>query len=232
MKQAVLPGVSISVPRGGILVLLGASGCGKTTLLNILAGFVAPDAGTVTLDGQSCRRPGPDRAVVFQEPALFPWLTARENVEMGLEAKGLPPEMRREQALSILAGTGLHGYGDRLPAELSGGQKQRVALARALALSPLAMLLDEPFAALDAITREQMQRLLADLHARTKTSIVLVTHDVAEALLLADEIVVMAPGKGLVASHHVTEPRPRESVDPDALRELRAVLRSTLRQAS
>ena len=158
-SRLVLPGVSVAVPRGGVLALIGASGCGKTTLLNILAGFDVPDAGTVTLEGRPCGGPGPDRAVVFQEPALFPWLTALENVEIGLEAAGVPPDARRARALDMLALTGLSGREGQIPAELSGGQKQRVALARVLALSPPVLLMDEPFAALDAITREQMQPL-------------------------------------------------------------------------
>jgi len=190
--RLVLPGVSVAVPRGGVLALIGASGCGKTTLLNILAGFDVPDAGTVTLEGRPCGGPGPDRAVVFQEPALFPWLTALENVEIGLEAAGVPPDARRARALDMLALTGLSGREGQIPAELSGGQKQRVALARVLALSPPVLLMDEPFAALDAITREQMQSLLMALHARIGMGIVLVTQDVKEALLLRDEFCVMA----------------------------------------
>ena len=223
-----LPGVSVAVPRGGVLALIGASGCGKTTLLNILAGFDVPDAGTVTLEGRPCGGPGPDRAVVFQEPALFPWLTALENVEIGLEAAGVPPDARRARALDMLALTGLSGREGQIPAELSGGQKQRVALARVLALSPPVLLMDEPFAALDAITREQMQSLLMALHARIGMGIVLVTHDVEEALLLGDEVCVMASGQGIVASRRVEAPRTGEVADRDLLRELKAILRQSM----
>ena len=226
--RLVLPGVSVAVPRGGVLALIGASGCGKTTLLNILAGFDVPDAGTVTLEGRPCGGPGPDRAVVFQEPALFPWLTALENVEIGLEAAGVPPDARRARALDMLALTGLSGREGQIPAELSGGQKQRVALARVLALSPPVLLMDEPFAALDAITREQMQSLLMALHARIGMGIVLVTHDVEEALLLGDEVCVMASGQGIVASRRVEAPRTGEVADRELLRELKAILRQSM----
>ena len=216
-SRLVLPGVSVAIPRGGVLALIGASGCGKTTLLNILAGFDAPDAGTVTLEGRSCCGPGPDRAVVFQEPALFPWLTALENVEIGLEAAGIPSAARRARALDMLALTGL-----------SGGQKQRVSLARVLALSPPVLLMDEPFAALDAITREQMQLLLVTLHARIGMGIILVTHDVEEALLLGDEVCVMAPGQGIVASRRVEVPRTGDVADRELLRELKTILRQSM----
>ena len=209
-SRLVLPGVSVAIPRGGVLALIGASGCGKTTLLNILAGFDAPDAGTVTLEGRPCGGPGPDRAVVFQEPALFPWLTALENVEIGLEAAGIPSAARRARALDMLALTGLSGRENQIPAELSGGQKQ---------------LMDEPFAALDAITREQMQLLLVTLHARIGMGIILVTHDVEEALLLGDEVCVMAPGQGIVASRRVEVPRTGDVADRELLRELKTILR-------
>ena len=229
-SRLVLPGVSVAVPRGGVLALIGASGCGKTTLLNILAGFDVPDAGTVTLEGRPCGGPGPDRAVGFQEPALFPWLTALENVEIGLEAAGVPPDARRARALDMLALTGLSGREGQIPAELSGGQKQRVALARVLALSPPVLLMDEPFAALDAITREQMQSLLMALHARIGMGIVLVTHDVEEALLLGDEVCVMASGQGIVASRRVEAPRTGEVADRELLRELKAILRQSMEE--
>ena len=227
-SRLVLPGVSVAIPRGGVLALIGASGCGKTTLLNILAGFDAPDAGTVTLEGRPCGGPGPDRAVVFQEPALFPWLTALENVEIGLEAAGIPSAARRARALDMLTLTGLSGRENQIPAELSGGQKQRVSLARVLALSPPVLLMDEPFAALDAITREQMQLLLVTLHARIGMGIILVTHDVEEALLLGDEVCVMAPGQGIVASRRVEVPRTGDVTDRKLLRELKTILRQSM----
>lgn len=172
--------------------------------------------------------PGPDRAVVFQEPALFPWLTALENVEIGLEAAGIPSAARRARALDMLTLTGLSGRENQIPAELSGGQKQRVSLARVLALSPPVLLMDEPFAALDAITREQMQLLLVTLHARIGMGIILVTHDVEEALLLGDEVCVMAPGQGIVASRRVEVPRTGDVTDRKLLRELKTILRQSM----
>lgn len=224
--RLVLPGVSLALRRGGIAALVGASGCGKTTLLHILAGFDAPDAGSVELEGRPCRGPGPDRAVVFQEAALFPWLTALENVAFGLKAAGVPEGERRRRAREMLSLVGLSDQASHLPAELSGGQKQRVSLARVLALRPPVLLMDEPFAALDAITREQMQGLLIALHARLNMGIVLVTHDMEEALLLADDVFIMAPGRGIVASRALPFPRPRDPLDMDLLRELKALLRA------
>lgn len=227
-SRLVLPGVSVAIPRGGVLALIGASGCGKTTLLNILAGFDAPDAGTVTLEGRPCGGPGPDRAVVFQEPALFPWLTALENVEIGLEAAGYP--IRR----SACAGS-RHADTDRAfrSGESDSGRAFRwpetAGFARS-GIGPIAavLLMDEPFAALDAITREQMQLLLVTLHARIGMGIILVTHDVEEALLLGDEVCVMAPGQGIVASRRVEVPRTGDVTDRKLLRELKTILRQSM----
>jgi len=189
-RLEVLRGVSFAVQRGEILALLGASGCGKTTLLNILAGFLAPDTGTIRIKGRSTSGPGPDKAVIFQEDALFPWLNVLENVELGLKINQTPWRRRRDITARMLALVGLTGREKLLPGELSGGMRQRVALARVLALEPKLLLMDEPFAALDALTREEMQNLLLDLHADFSPAMVFVTHDVVEAVKL------MPPGPG------------------------------------
>lgn len=240
--RAVLSGVGLSLRRGEVLALLGPSGCGKSTLLNILAGFVPSDAGRVLLEGRPCAAPGPERAVVFQEDALFPWLTARENVELGLRAAGTGAAEARRTADGMLDMVGLAGCGGQLPAALSGGMRQRVALVRALAVRPKVLLMDEPFAALDAMTRDQMHDVLVDLHAATGVTIVFVTHDVAEAAFLADTVAVMgwsgnagdtgggdAPahqgGADIVARVHPPSPRvrgpeARRSETCDALRDI------------
>ncbi len=228
-SRTILPGVSLRLRHGEILALLGPSGCGKSTLLNILAGFSRPDAGSVLLDGQPCRSPGPKRAVVFQEDALFPWLTALENVTMGLRAAGKGRAARRAEAERMLARVGLAGFERHLPKALSGGMRQRLALARVLALEPRVLLMDEPFAALDAITREQMHELLIALHQAMNMSILFVTHDVSEAVQLADAILVMGQaGQGVVRRFPLPAPRPRVRTDSACLaiqEEVRDMLR-------
>uniref|UniRef100_I2Q6V2 ABC-type nitrate/sulfonate/bicarbonate transport system, ATPase component n=1 Tax=Desulfovibrio sp. U5L TaxID=596152 RepID=I2Q6V2_9BACT len=213
-SRTILPGVSLTLRPGEILALLGPSGCGKTTLLNILAGFSRPDAGRIRLDGKPCRSPGPQRAVVFQEDALFPWLTALENVTIGLRAAGKDKTAGRTEAERMLARVGLGGFERHLPKTLSGGMRQRLALARVLALDPKVLLMDEPFASLDALTRDQMHELLVALHGSTNISILFVTHDVSEAVRLADTIVVMGKaGQGVVRRFPIPLPRPRARTD-------------------
>ena len=186
-----LDGASFSVEKGELAVILGSSGAGKTTALNILGGMDVPTAGEIKVDGRDIAKYNKKQLVgyrrtdigfVFQFYNLVQNLTALENVEIGLEAAGIPSAARRVRALDMLTLTGLSGRENQIPAELSGGQKQRVSLARVLALSPPVLLMDEPFAALDAITREQMQLLLVTLHARIGMGIILVTHDVASDL--------------------------------------------------
>lgn len=207
----VLPGLSLTLNQGEILALLGPSGCGKSTLLNILAGFVAPDQGYVELDGQRPKGPGPDRAVVFQDDALFPWLTALENITLGLRALGIPKVARRKAAAEMLGLVGLVGYENHLPRELSGGMRQRLALARVLALNPKVLLMDEPFAALDAITREQMQDFFLELHQALGITVLLVTHDLYEAWKLADAILVMSRNpKEPLKRFNLASSRPRD----------------------
>ncbi len=217
--HTVLPGIDLQLHSGHILALVGPSGCGKSTLLNILAGFEKPESGQVLVNGAERSSPGPDRAVIFQEDALFPWLTAQENMTLGLKAAGKDKTTRRAIAQKMLQRVGLAGFETHLPKTLSGGMRQRLALARVLALEPKVLLMDEPFAALDAMTRENMHELLMTLHAAMHMSIVLVTHDVIEATQLADTIVVMGTaGSGIMQHLSLSIPRPRSRTNEVCLR--------------
>jgi NitT/TauT family transport system ATP-binding protein len=204
--------VSFGVAESEFICVVGRSGCGKTTLLNILAGFLTPTKGEVLIGGRAVSGRGLDRGVVFQDFAqLFPWRTAQRNVEFGLEMKGVPRDERAKTALRFLGLVNLESFAGAYPHELSGGMQQRAAIARALAYNPSVLLMDEPFAALDALTRDEMQRLLVDVWRETKKTIVYVTHNVAEAVYLADRIVVLTPHPGTVkAEVRVTLPRPRD----------------------
>ena len=218
--------VSFSVAAEEFLCVLGPSGCGKTTILNILAGFLMPTSGDVLIGGKAIRGQGQDRGVVFQDFAqLFPWRTARRNVEFGLEVRGVPEKERRETALRFLGLVKLEKFTEAYPHELSGGMQQRVAIARALAYNPGVMLMDEPFAALDAMTRDEMQRQLTEVWQETKKTIVYVTHNVAEAVYLADQILVLAPHPGTVKSQmRVDLPRPRDPLSDGFVAMQRTVL--------
>lgn len=187
----VLDQVSFCVPPGKIVALLGPSGCGKTSLLNIVAGFEKPTAGSVRFAGAPVDAPSSDRCVVFQTPALFEWLTVQQNVTYGLKRAGIAAPQRRELAEQMLHQVGLEAFDRHYPFELSGGMQQRVALARALVLNPRLLLMDEPFAALDAHLRGQMQQLLLSLWQAYQQTILFVTHDLSEALQIADTIVVL-----------------------------------------
>jgi NitT/TauT family transport system ATP-binding protein len=204
--------VSFGVAESEFICVVGRSGCGKTTLLNILAGFLVPTKGDVLIGGRAVSGRGLDRGVVFQDFAqLFPWRTAQRNVEFGLEMKGVPRDERAKTAQRFLGLVNLESFAGAYPHELSGGMQQRAAIARALAYNPSVLLMDEPFAALDALTRDEMQRLLVDVWRETKKTIVYVTHNVAEAVYLADRIVVLTPHPGTVrAEVKVTLPRPRD----------------------
>jgi len=204
--------VSFGVAESEFICVVGRSGCGKTTLLNILAGFLAPTTGEVLIGGRAVSGRGLDRGVVFQDFAqLFPWRTAQRNVEFGLEMKGVPREERAKTAQRFLGLVKLESFAGAYPHELSGGMQQRAAIARALAYNPSVLLMDEPFAALDALTRDEMQRLLVDVWRETRKTIVYVTHNVAEAVYLADRIVVLTPHPGTVkAEVKVTLSRPRD----------------------
>jgi len=204
--------VSFGVAGSEFICVVGRSGCGKTTLLNILAGFLTPTTGEVLIGGRAVSGRGLDRGVVFQDFAqLFPWRTAQRNVEFGLEMKGVPREERAKTAQRFLSLVKLESFAGAYPHELSGGMQQRAAIARALAYNPSVLLMDEPFAALDALTRDEMQRLLVDVWRETRKTIVYVTHNVAEAVYLADRIVVLTPHPGTVkAEVKVTLSRPRD----------------------
>ncbi|MFI0444914.1 ABC transporter ATP-binding protein [Actinomadura sp. 6N118] len=189
----VVTGLDLHVEAGEVLVIVGPSGCGKSTLLRAFAGLLKVQAGRVQAGDTPITGPSRDRALVFQDDALLPWRSARRNVELPLAVRGVPRARRRVEALSWLERVGLSGKEDRLPRELSGGMRQRVQLARTFAAEPRVILMDEPFGALDAQTRATMQRLLADVLADAPATVVFVTHDVDEALLLGDRIVVLGP---------------------------------------
>jgi len=207
--------LSFHVDDGEIVALIGPSGCGKTTALRIAMGLEAASGGAVTVDGVAVTGCGHDRGMVFQHAELLPWLTALENVMFGLEMKGMRGAELRVTAQRYLALVGLQDSGNRRPYQLSGGMQQRVGIARALAIDPKVLLMDEPFGALDAQTRETMQGELIDIHARTRKTILFVTHDLDEAVLLADRVVVMQHGS---VQEIMDVPLPRPRGDVEALR--------------
>ncbi|WP_299076871.1 ABC transporter ATP-binding protein [uncultured Fretibacterium sp.] len=219
----VLSGVDLDVAEGELVCLLGKSGCGKSTLLRLVAGFLSPDSGSVEVGGGRIAGPGPDRCVVFQEDALFPWLTVRENVAFGV-MRTMPRKVRDAEVRRCLEKVGLEPFGDSLPREISGGMKQRVALARVLILRPKVLLMDEPFGALDALTRGEMQGLFLSLMRDTRGTSLFVTHDVEEAVTLADRLLVMGSSPGRIrADIPVPLPRPRERSDDGFVRLCREV---------
>ncbi|MEU9035760.1 ABC transporter ATP-binding protein [Streptomyces sp. NPDC048352] len=215
---AVLPDpVTLRIPPGELLTVVGPSGCGKSTLLRTLAGLLPPLDGRVTQDGEPVTRPGRDRALVFQHDALLPWRTVRANVELPLAIRRVPRAERRRSAAAWLDRVGLAGHAQKLPHQLSGGQRQRVQLARALAGGPRAVLMDEPFGALDARTRAGMQDLLVDILRGTGATVVFVTHDVDEALHLGDRVALLDSGRVLDVPH----PRRRDAQHAPATAALR-----------
>ncbi|NLU62960.1 ABC transporter ATP-binding protein [Rhodococcus sp. HNM0563] len=190
--------ISIDLAEGEFLVLVGPSGCGKSTLLDLLGGLSEPTSGRILLDGREISGPGLDRGIVFQQYALLPWRTARSNIEFGLEAKGLQKKERRNLADRYLELVGLHGFGDLYPHELSGGMKQRVAIARSLAFDPEVLLMDEPFAALDAQTRESLQDELLRIWRETGKTILFITHGIDEAVYLGQRVAVLTSRPGRI----------------------------------
>lgn len=206
-----LQGLDLEVTQGEFLSLVGPSGCGKSTFLNVLLGLLKPDSGDIRLDGKQITGPGQERAMVFQEFGLLPWRTVQANVELGLELKGVAATTRRQRAGELIHLVGLTGFEQHFPHELSGGMKQRVGLARALATDPDVLLMDEPFAALDAQTRDLMQMELLQIWDRAKKTVLFVTHSIEEAAYLSDRVVILTARPGRTKSTiKINLPRPRD----------------------
>lgn len=227
-----LQDVDLRVEPGQFVCLLGPSGCGKSTLLNLIAGFLRPTAGQVLFQGRPVIGPAPERGVVFQDSALFPWLTVQANVEFGLAVRGVARDQRRSAAAEALRLAGLDGFAEAYPHTLSGGMRQRVALARVLVLDPHALLMDEPFGALDADSRERLQEELLRLWRQRRRTILFVTHNVEEAAYLAERVVVMGrPPAGIRQDVAIELPHPRPRNDVELLR-ITACLRQALTKMS
>ncbi|OSP53406.1 ABC transporter ATP-binding protein [Pseudoruegeria sp. SK021] len=208
--------LTLDVNLGEFVVLLGPSGCGKSSLLYMVAGLEEATSGSITFDGLEITQPSPERSLIFQEAALFPWLSVRDNVGFGLQIKGITQTKRRQKVDDLLKLVGLAGAGDKRPHELSGGMRQRAALARALAMDPKVLLMDEPFAALDIQTRARMQDHLLRIWRETGASVLLVTHSIDEALALADRIIVFTSRPGQIkAEIKIDQPRPRDLHSPE-----------------
>ena len=205
-----LDDITLEIKDGEFVALLGPSGCGKSTLLNLLAGFETRSSGELTFDGAPIDKPGPDRGVVFQEASLFPWLNVWDNITFGPRVQGRRRDEYETKARAMLKLVGLEAFSDALPAQLSGGMRQRVGIARVLVMSPRALLMDEPFGALDAQTRLAMQQLLLDVWQTLGTTVLFVTHDIDESILLADRICIMSARPGRITREiAVNLPRPR-----------------------
>jgi nitrate/nitrite transport system ATP-binding protein len=227
-----LAGVNLKIDKGEFVSLIGHSGCGKSTLLNLIAGLLQPTQGVLICDGREIARPGPDRAVVFQNHSLLPWLSCFDNVMLGVERVFAQESksQRRERVLAALELVGMAHASGKRPAEISGGMKQRIGIARALAMEPKVLLMDEPFGALDALTRAKLQDELLAIVARTGSTVVMVTHDVDEAVLLSDRIVMMSNGPAATIGEilKVDLPRPRDRIqlaeDADYMHARKAVI--------
>ena len=206
--------VTLDIKEGEFVSIVGPSGCGKSTLLDLIAGLTKPSSGQILLNGKQITQPGLDRGIVFQQYALYPWLTALENIEFGLEAKGIDKATRREKALYYLQLVGLLGFEKHYPNELSGGMKQRVAIARSLAYEPEILLMDEPFAALDAQTRETLQEELIKIWQSSKKTIVFITHSIDEAIYLSQRVAIMTSRPGRI-KQVIDIPLSLQSLDED-----------------
>ena len=216
--------VSIEIPDASFACIVGASGCGKSTLLNVMAGLVEPTSGLVTVDGSPIRGAGADRGMVFQSYTLYPWLKVRENIEFGLALKGTSKRERRRVSDSLLGEMGLREFERAYPKELSGGMQQRAAIARALANDPKVLLMDEPFGALDALTRAAAQRFLTEIWEQHRRTIAFVTHDIEEAIFLGDTVFVMSPRPGRIREVipvELSRPRTLDDLGSPAFAELK-----------
>lgn len=230
---AALSDFSLDVGKGEFVSIVGPSGCGKSTFLNILLGLIKPDTGLMQLNGTRITGPGQERAMVFQEFGLLPWRTVQANVELGLELKGVASSQREERARELIKLVGLTGFQHHFPHELSGGMKQRVGLARALATEPEVLLMDEPFAALDAQTRDLMQAELLQIWERTKKTVLFVTHSIEEAAYLSDRVIVMTarPGRTKeIIRIHLPRPRDYEMRLSPEFNEIKAEIWSALKE--
>lgn len=231
-QLSALEGINFEVKDGEFVCLVGKSGCGKTTLLRIIAGLEQPSTGEVLIDNKRVLSPDPLVGMVFQEDRLFPWRTVRRNVELGLEIRKVAKNSRRQVVENYLKLVGLEGFADALPYELSGGMKQRAAIARVLANEPGVILMDEPFGALDAQTRNQMQEELLEIWSYHSRTVLFVTHSVDEAVTLADRILVLTPNPGQIQSEYrLTMPRPRDRLSPEVIefrRQILAALNTTI----
>jgi ABC-type nitrate/sulfonate/bicarbonate transport system ATPase subunit len=208
--------IDIAIAASEFVCMIGASGCGKSTLLRIVAGFEEPTSGGVAVQGKPITGPGSDRGMVFQDYALFPWMSVHQNIGFGPRQRQLPRREVQAIANEFVRLVGLERFADRYPSQLSGGMKQRVAIARVLANNATILLMDEPFGALDALTREQLQRELLQIWARTGVTIIFVTHSVEEAVLLADRVLVMSAGPGRIENDiRIDLPRPRDVSSPE-----------------
>ena len=215
-RMVALQDISLEIPHGQFVCLLGPSGCGKSTLLNAIAGFAPPTSGRVLADGVPVAGPGPERGMVFQEYALFPWMTVEQNVGFGLEIKGMPRAQIAARVGELLKLLSLEDFAKRYPKDLSGGMRQRVAIARVLALDSPIMLMDEPFGALDALTRRNLQDELLRLWAELRKTVIFVTHSIEEAIYLADRIVVMTYRPGTIKRDILVDlPRLRDPAAPE-----------------
>ncbi|HEX4123718.1 MAG TPA: ABC transporter ATP-binding protein [Tepidisphaeraceae bacterium] len=224
-SSVALEDISLTCEPGEFVVVVGPSGCGKSTLLNVAAGMIQADRGRVELDGRPIDGPGPDRAMVFQEHGLFAWLTAEQNVEFGLKMAGMPKEARKQRVIDALRQVHLSPSAGKMPHELSGGMRQRVAIARALVMGPAVLLMDEPFAALDAQTRTLLHEQLQELWVQTRKTILFVTHSVGEAVRLADRIIVLHAHPGRIRRQIAIDlPHPR-NFDSPRITELVALVR-------